>query len=225
MWTNLVPFAAPAALSVAAIMAVIGQQRRPRSAVMIAELASVTAFLSAMAVAWSVMQNGTGTSEMIGWGAFGLSARIDAVSVAMLLLVSFIGWVVVRYAATYLDGEAAHGRFMALLCATLASVMLLVTSGNLVQLAASWVATSLFLHKLLLFYPARIAAQRAARKKFVAARAGDAALLAAAALLAYGSATTDISTILETARVSGDHGYFTIGEVRGSAIQGERLLH
>lgn len=38
MWTNLVPFAAPAALSVAAIMAVIGQQRRPRSAVMIAEL-------------------------------------------------------------------------------------------------------------------------------------------------------------------------------------------
>jgi NAD(P)H-quinone oxidoreductase subunit 5 len=208
MWTNLVPFAAPAALSVAAIVAASSQQRRPRIAVMIAELAAVTAFLSALVAAWGLIQNGAGTSEMIGWGPFGLSARIDAISVVMLLLVSFIGWVVVRYSATYLDGEAAQGRFMALLCATLASVMLLVTSGNLVQLVAAWAATSLFLHKLLLFYPDRIAAQRAARKKFVSARTGDLALLAAAALLAYGTATTDIATILDAAKQSEGQGYF-----------------
>jgi len=65
---------------------------------------------------------------------------------------------------------------------------------------AAWIATSLALHKLLLFYPERVAAQRAARKKFVTARAGDAALLGASrccCFLAYG--TTDLAAILAAA--------------------------
>ena len=169
---------------------------------MFAEIAAGAAFVSALLVAWALFDKGPATSPLIGWAGIGLSARIDVVSVVMLLLVSFIGWVVVRYASTYLDGEPGQGRFTALLCATLASVMLLVTSGNLVQLVAAWVATSLFLHKLLLFYPGRVAAQRAARKKYVTARAGDIALLGAAGLLAYGFATTDIASILEAARRS-----------------------
>ena len=78
---------------------------------------------------------------------------------------------------TYLDGEARQGAFTGWLCLTLASVLLLVTAGNLFQLVIAWIATSLFLHRLLLFYPQRIGAQRAARKKFVTARLGDAALL------------------------------------------------
>jgi NAD(P)H-quinone oxidoreductase subunit 5 len=98
--------------------------------------------------------------------------------------VTFIGWVVVRYSATYLDGEQRQGRFTALLCATLACVLLVVSAGNLFQLAVAWITTSLFLHKLLLFYPERIAAQRAARKKFVAARIGDLSLLLACCVLA-----------------------------------------
>ena len=59
-------------------------------------------------------------------------------------------------------------------------------SGNLVQLVLAWIATSLFLHRLLLFYPDRVAAQRAARKKFVTARLGDVALIGAAVLLDAG---------------------------------------
>jgi NAD(P)H-quinone oxidoreductase subunit 5 len=42
-----------------------------------------------------------------------------------------------------------------------------------------------FLHKLLLFYPERVAAQRAARKKWVTARAGDAALIVAVVVLLW----------------------------------------
>ena len=51
-----------------------------------------------------------------------------------------------------------------------------------------------------MFYPNRIAAQRAARKKFLTARVSDAALIIAAVLLTYAYGTTDISTILTKAQ-------------------------
>ncbi len=199
MWTSLLPFVAPALLTFAAVVAASGPQHRPRVTVLLSEAAAVAALLASLATAWLLGQNGPSTTELIGWAGMGLSARIDVVSVTMLLLVSFVGWIVVRYSATYLDGEPRQGRFTALLTATLAAVLLLVSAGNLVQLTLAWMATSLLLHKLLLFYPDRIGAQRAARKKFIAARLGDVALAGAAVLLAYGFATTDIATILEMA--------------------------
>jgi NAD(P)H-quinone oxidoreductase subunit 5 len=124
----------------------------------------------------------------------------------MTLLVTLIGWVVVRYSRTYLDGEPRQGRFMGWLSLTLVAVILLVGAGNLVQLLAAWIATSLFLHKLLLFYPDRVAALRAARKKFITARLGDAALLFACLILVFAYRTTDIGSILDAARQGGHNG-------------------
>jgi NAD(P)H-quinone oxidoreductase subunit 5 len=92
-----------------------------------------------------------------------------------------------------------QGSFTGWLCATLAAVMLLVIAGNTLQLALAWIATSVFLHKLLLFYPERVAAQRAARKKWVVARAGDAALIVAVVILHGQYGTGDIATILNAA--------------------------
>ena len=73
----------------------------------------------------------------------------------MLLLVTFIGWIVLRYSRTYLDGEKRQTYFTIWLLSTLAAVLLLVQSGNLVQLVVAWIATSFCLHRLLLFYPER----------------------------------------------------------------------
>lgn len=167
---------------------------------MVAEGLALAALAVAVLSAALLIASGAGTSPLLGSHGIGLSVRLDAVSVTMLLLVAFIGWVVVRYSAVYLDGEARQGVFLGWLCATLASVMLLVLSGNLVQLVIAWVATSLSLHRLLLFYPGRVAAQRAAAKKFVTARIADVALASAALLLALGYGTTDITAILVAAR-------------------------
>ncbi len=117
-----------------------------------------------------------------------------------LLLAAFIGWIVVRCSATYLDGEVRQGSFMGWLCFTLAMVMLLVIAGSLAQLVVAWTAISFGSHRLLLFYPERVAAQRAARKKLVSARLANLALLSAAVLLAITYRTSDIATILDTAR-------------------------
>ena len=183
--------------------------RRPRILPRLAEAAALVAIVVAAVAAVLLILHGSGDSRLIGLQGIGLSIRLDAVAVVMLLLVSFIGWVVVRYAATYLDGEARQGAFTGWLCMTLASVLLLVLSGNLVQLVLAWVATSLFLHRLLLFYPDRIAARRAAAKKFVTARLGDVALIAAAILLTLAYGTTDIAQILSAAR-SGSGGGLAI---------------
>ncbi len=127
----------------------------------IAEIAALAALGVAIASLALLIGHGAQTSPLLGAGLFGFSVRLDAVSASMLALVAFIGWIVLRYSARYLDGEARQGEFIGWMAATLATVLLFVISGNLVQLAATWVLTSLFLHKLLLFYPERAAAQRA----------------------------------------------------------------
>ncbi len=206
---DLLSFAAPLALLSSAAVGFVTPGRRPRILPRLAEALALVALAVAAISAGLVLLHGSGTSRLVGPLGAELSIRLDAVSVAMFLLVSFIGWVVVRYAATYLDGEARQGAFTGWLCMTLASVLVLVLSGNLVQLVLAWVATSLFLHRLLLFYPDRIAARRAAAKKFVTARLGDAALIAAAVLLALAYGTTDIAAILSAARAGGGGGLAT----------------
>jgi NAD(P)H-quinone oxidoreductase subunit 5 len=191
---------APFPLLVGAAIGFVNAGRRPKGVPELAEAAALLALVAALVSAAGLVLRGPGASPVIGGHGVGLSVRLDAVSATMLLLVTFIGWVVVRYAGTYLDGEARQGPFTGWLCMTLASVLLLVTAGNLVQLVLAWVGASLFLHRLLLFYPHRVAARRAARKKFVTARLGDLALLCAAFLLAAAYGTADIGSILQAAR-------------------------
>jgi NAD(P)H-quinone oxidoreductase subunit 5 len=64
----------------------------------------------------------------------------------------------------------------------------------------AWIATSLALHKLLLHYPERVAAQRAAHKKWITARIGDAAMLAAMVMIFITYGTGDLALILDAAR-------------------------
>jgi NAD(P)H-quinone oxidoreductase subunit 5 len=197
---GFLPLAAPLPLFMAAVLMFVRPQRLGQTQKIVIEYLSVAAMAMAAASVAMLIQSGETTSPSLGFADIGLSVRLDAISATMLLLVSFIGWVVVRYALTYLDGEARQARFMAWLCMTLVMVTLLVTAGNLIQLVLAWIATSLSLHRLLLFYPDRLAAQRAARKKYVTARAADIALVGAAILLGLAYGTIDIATILASAR-------------------------
>ncbi|MBY0610575.1 MAG: oxidoreductase [Beijerinckiaceae bacterium] len=196
----LLPLCAPLLLIAAATVGFQQDGKRPSLAPRLAESAAFGALLIAITSLVVLILHGAGDSGLIGWAGIGLSARLDAVSVTMLLLVAFVGWIVVRYARTYLDGEARQGSFTGWLCAALASVLFLVQSGNLVQFVGAWIATSFALHHLLLFYPERVAAQRAARKKRLFSTIGTAALILAAILVSVSLRTTDIATINAIAR-------------------------
>lgn len=200
MFTAVLPLVAPAIFVALAFIAFGGPHMRPVQVLRKVETGALAALGVAIVSGLILILSGPGTSPLIGVNGLGLSIRLDAVSAVMLALVAFVGWVVVRYAATYMDGEARQGPFTGWLCLTLAAVLLLVTSGNIAQFALAWIATSVALHKLLLHYPERIAAQRAARKKWITARLGDVAMLAAMVLIYVAYGTGDLSAILEAAR-------------------------
>ncbi len=192
-----------AALGATALVCLRGPGFRPRRSLAFAESAALVAFVGALASAAALVLYGPATTPLLGVAGLGFSLRIDAVSAVMLVLVTFIGWVVLRYSGTYLDGESAQGRFTGLIAATLAAVMLFVTAGNLVLLVAAWVATGVGIYRLLLFYPGRRQAQRAARKMLWASRLGDGALAGGAASLWWVTGTGDIGAILAHARLDG----------------------
>lgn len=193
---------APAALSLVALAARRRPGRAPERVIATARAASVVGLLVAVASAALVAWWGPLVTPTLGLDDVGLALRLDALSVSMLALVAGLGAAVLRFAERYLEGNARHGSFLGLLAATIASVMLLVLSGNVAQLALMWFLTSLALHRLLLFHPDRTRAVVAARKKWIVARLGDVCLAAAAVLLIRTFGTGDIGRILATAAAS-----------------------
>ena len=101
----------------------------------------------------------------------------------MLGMIALLGFIIIKFSVNYLDGDQRQGAFIGRLSATIASVQLLVLSGNLGLLLISWILTGIALHRLLVFYRDRPGARFAAKKKFILARAGDLCLLVAVVLL------------------------------------------
>jgi NAD(P)H-quinone oxidoreductase subunit 5 len=169
-------------------------------------LAALAALAVAGLTALGVALGGPLASATLGFRGIGLGVYVDGLSAVMFLLVAFIGVVVLRYSRNYMDGDPGHGRFVRWLALTLAAVLTLIVSGNLVQFIAAWIATSVGLNRLLLFYGERQAAQLAARKKYVASRIGDACLVGAALLLLWTFGTLEFRGLFaatEAMRASG----------------------
>lgn len=134
-------------------------------------------------------------------GPLRIDLYFDSLSAVMLLLVSFLGAVVLRYSVNYLAGDAAQGRFIRWMCLTIGSVLVVSISGNLLLLTLAWTATSLSLHKLLAFYPEKPAAVLAARKKFLISRLGDACLIGVLIATWNCFGTWDLARMFATADV------------------------
>ncbi|MBU9698572.1 oxidoreductase [Rhodobacteraceae bacterium HSP-20] len=174
-------FLSPLVLLALALFAAMRPGRRPAGV----PVASEAGALVAVALA-------AGAAVQVALGQAGVwlgALRLDVVGVTMAALVSFVGWIVLRYSRRYLDGEAREGAFHGLLLAVLAAVLVLVQAGNLWVMVAAFVAVGAGLRQLLLFYPERAEARRAAAKFTLVWGAGDLALLAAAGMfwLAYGT--------------------------------------
>lgn len=191
---------APLALAASALWLHLSPPARGDWRLRLPELAALIALALGGLAAVGLALSGPSTGPLLGALSIGLSARIDIVSVAMTLTVAFVGWVVLRFSRIALDGEAQQAAFMGWMAATIACVLLLVGAGNLVQLAIGWVATGFMLHRLLLHYPERPRARRAARKKAVSGAISSAALLAAGGILTVGFGTSDIAAINDAAR-------------------------
>lgn len=162
-------------------------------------LAGAASFGLAVTAGATVALLGPIKTATFGISGIGFGLYLDALTAIMFVLVAFVGIIVIRYSGNYLDGDPGRGRFMKWLCLTLAAVLLLIISGNLFQFALAWIATSVGLNKLLLFYPERPSAVLAARKKFLASRLGDLSLLGAIVLLYQTFGTLDYAALFSGA--------------------------
>ena len=120
---------------------------------------------------------------------------LDIAQWLMLLLVTGLGLVIVRYSRTYLAGDPRLPSYLRWLLATIAAVTVVVVTSNLLVMALAWMATSLSLHRLLTYYPERPAALMAAHKKFLVSRLADAFLAGSLVLVYRDVGTFDLGRI------------------------------
>lgn len=182
-------FLAPPLLVLAALL--LRNRCMPR----MAEAAALTSLALMLGAAIQLVATGAARLTL----APGLSLSLDVVAVTMGLLVAFLGWVVVRYAGSYLRAEPAQGRALAGILACLAAVMLISQAGGLIVMVLGFAAAGLALRGLLLFRADRPAARRAATKFARVWGAGDLALLAAAGLAWSAFGTTDFAALNDAA--------------------------
>ncbi|NEV62490.1 NADH-quinone oxidoreductase subunit L [Thiorhodococcus minor] len=202
-------FAAGAALAAPLLLwlaAAVPTDWADRSGRRTARAANLLAWLAFGAALVALLGQGFGPGETWnllaiplpgGIGEFAIGVYVNAVTVIMLTLVSLVGAVVSRYARNYMAGDPHEGRFHKWLLTTLAAILTLIVASNLLLFALAWMATSLALHRLLLFYPERPAAVMVAHKKFVFSRIGDASLFGATLLIGLSLHTLDFATIAE----------------------------
>jgi NAD(P)H-quinone oxidoreductase subunit 5 len=173
-------------------------------------------FAAATILAGSVALAGPMRIELAAWGPAKLALLADPLSALMLVLVSFLGVVVTRYAVNYLDGDPRQATFSRWLVLTLTSVLVLVLSSNLLLFTAAWIATSLSLHQLLTFYRERPAAVIAARKKFIISRLADACMITALVLVWRGHGTWEFHELF--ANPAGPHAGLVAGLLVAAAM-------
>ena len=185
---------APLILLAAAALAATRPGRRPGMILKIGEGATLAALAMAIAGVAQLLADGPAAVSVLG-GPFALSLRLDALSATMTTLVAFIGWVVIRYSRSYLAGEAREGQFHALMLATLAAVLVLVQAGSVIVLVLSFIAVGVGLRQLLVFYPERPEARRAAAKFALVWHGGDVCLALAGGLLILACGSADLAVI------------------------------
>ena len=118
-------------------------------------------------------------------GELALSVQVDAVTLVVATLVSFVVTLIARYSQQYLDGDADQGRFFRILALTAGFFLLVVIAGNLLMFTLGIMLTGLSLHRLLQFYPERPKASMAAHKKQIFSRTADLCLLGATLLIGH----------------------------------------
>ena len=138
----------------------------------------------------------------IGWGV-----TVDAISVTMLGLVTFVALLVQVYSLGYMkhhgEWDPGLGRYYAIHSLFVAAMLALVLADNLIFLYIAWELVGVGSYLLIGFWYERRSAAEAAKKAFITTRIGDVGLLIGIALLFRETGTFDISTLIHVAQSGG----------------------
>ena len=118
--------------------------------------------------------------------SFSVGFLVDRLSVTMMVVVSFVSWMIHIYTIGYMRDDPGYGRFFSYISLFTFAMLMLVMSNNFVQLFFGWEAVGLVSYLLIGFWFKRESAIFAGLKAFIANRVGDFGfLIGIAAVLMY----------------------------------------
>ena len=137
-----------------------------------------------------------------------VALRMDGLAWLFAALITFVGLLIVVYAAYYLGPDDPPGKFYAVLMLFMAAMLGVVLSDNLLLLAVFWELTSLSSFLLVGYWSHRADARAGARQALAVTGGGGLAMLAGFVMLGWIAGTFEISEMVgRAAEIQADPGF------------------
>lgn len=124
---------------------------------------------------------------------------LDALSLVMILVVTFVGFLIHLYSAEFMMHDEGYSRFFAYMNLFVASMLTLLLADNLLLLYLGWEGVGLCSYLLIGFWYRDLANGLAARKAFIVTRVGDTAMVLGVLLLFTSFGTLEIQDLMHRA--------------------------
>ncbi len=124
---------------------------------------------------------------------------LDALSLVMTAVVTFIGFLIHLYSTEFMENEEGYSRFFAYMNLFVGSMLILVLADDLLLLYLGWEGVGLCSYLLIGFWYKDPANGRAAIKAFVVTRVGDTAMAIGLFLLFINLGTLNIQEVMQRA--------------------------
>lgn len=128
-----------------------------------------------------------------------IGLHLDALSLVMVLVVTFVGFLIHVYSAEFMIEDEGYSRFFAYMNLFVAAMLTLLLADNLLLLYLGWEGVGLCSYLLIGFWYRDPANGRAGRKAFIVTRVGDTALSVGLFLLFTRLGTLQIQDLMQRA--------------------------
>ncbi len=137
----------------------------------------------------------------VGEGAFQprIALYLDALSLLMTLVVTFVSFIIHLYSAEFMRGDEGYSRFFCYMNLFVASMVTLLLGDNLLLLYLGWEGVGLCSYLLIGFWYKDAVNGLAARKAFIVTRVGDSAMILGLFLLYHQLGTLNIQPLMQRA--------------------------
>ncbi len=127
----------------------------------------------------------------------GITFALDALSLIMILVITFVGFLIHLYSVEYMREDEGYSRFFSYMNLFVGSMLTLVLADNLLLLYLGWEGVGLCSYLLIGFWYKDPENGRAGRKAFIVTRIGDVALAVGIFLLYTHFRTFQIQDLMQ----------------------------
>ena len=192
----------------ALILALVGSRFSRRAAATVGAgsigFSALITILVATAFFTALPSGGSYTQVLWTWIRVGnfepqIGLYLDSLSLVMVLVVTFVGFLIHLYSAEFMIEDDGYSRFFAYMNLFVASMITLLLANNLLLLYLGWEGVGLCSYLLIGFWYRDPANGLAARKAFIVTRVGDTALSLGLFLLFTHLGTLQIQDLMQRA--------------------------